>query len=206
MISVNPQDEVAEGIASARADMNARVTRLVADLHAVYRMFDAQGRLLYIGRTKDPGQRFADHSMKRWFPLVATITLEWHPSLTAASIAERQAIQEENPWYNIAETARTRWPPTLLDRERPTSRRVRRRPRPVPATTSRSEMQAPIRSRLLELLASEAGITTTGAALEFRVSNWTARLWLERLRDEGLAEVQGSGRGARWRSTGGDGL
>lgn len=183
--------------------MSARVARLVADMHAVYRMFDIQGRLLYIGRTGDPGQRFTDHSAKRWFPLVATITL-WFPALAAADFAERQAIQEENPWYNIAETARTRWPPTSLDRDRPARRRVRRRPRPMAAGKS-LEMSGPTLSRLIELLASENGITTTGAALELGVSNWTARVWLERLRVEGLAGVQGSGRGARWRPTGGDG-
>lgn len=205
MTTVDPEASEGDDIVTARADMNARVTRLVADMHAVYRMFDAQGRLLYIGRTKDPGQRFADHSMKRWFPLVATITLEWFPSLTAADLAERQAIQEENPWYNIAETARTRWPPTSLDRARPAIRRVRRPRRPVPAAAGNPEALAAVRSRLLGLLAAENGTTTTGAAIEFGVSNWTARVWLERLRAEGFAKVHGSGRGARWRPADGDG-
>lgn len=108
MTTVNPEAPGGEGTAESLADMNARVTRLVTEMHAVYRMFDAQRRLLYVGRTKDPGQRFADHSVKRWFPLVATITLEWFPSLTAADLAERQAIREESPWYNIAETAKAR--------------------------------------------------------------------------------------------------
>lgn len=77
--------------------------RQAAEMHAVYRMFDASGRLLYVGMTGDAGTRFGDHAAKRWFPLVETIKLEWHPDKAAARAAERQAIRSERPRYNIAE-------------------------------------------------------------------------------------------------------
>lgn len=76
--------------------------RRVADMHAVYRMFDPAGRLLYIGMTGDAGQRFADHAAKRWFPQVEMIKLEWFQTKAAAQVAEQRAIQSERPRHNIA--------------------------------------------------------------------------------------------------------
>ena len=52
------------------------------------------------------------------------------------------------------------------------------------------------REVLLRLLA--AGTTISEAARTLEVSKWTARTYLERLRGEGLAQIAGSGRGARW--------
>lgn len=76
--------------------------RRFADMHALYRMYDEEGRLLYVGITGDPGQRFGDHAVKRWFPLVATVKLEWHPHRAAAAVAEKRAISAERPRYNRA--------------------------------------------------------------------------------------------------------
>lgn len=87
-------------------DVDPRVVRRIADMHAVYRMFDAERHLLYVGRTGNAGQRFGDHSMKRWFPLVATIELEWFATQAEAVLVERRAIRTEHPRYNIAETPR----------------------------------------------------------------------------------------------------
>lgn len=84
-----------------RVTLEADARRL-ADMHAVYRMFDGSARLLYVGRTGRAGERFGDHSVKRWFPLVANITLEWFPTKAAADVAERRAIKRERPRYNIA--------------------------------------------------------------------------------------------------------
>jgi hypothetical protein len=52
------------------------------------------------------------------------------------------------------------------------------------------------RGPLLRLLA--AGTTISEAARELCVSKWTARTYLERLRVDGLAQITGKGRGARW--------
>lgn len=83
--------------------VDASLVRRLSDMHAVYRMFDAAGGLLYIGRTARPG-RVDEHAEKRWFPLVSVITLEWHPTLADAVLAEARAIAEERPRYNIAGT------------------------------------------------------------------------------------------------------
>jgi DNA-directed RNA polymerase specialized sigma24 family protein len=52
------------------------------------------------------------------------------------------------------------------------------------------------RAVLLQLLA--AGTTISAAATALDASRWVARTYLERLRTEGLAELAGKGRGARW--------
>lgn len=74
----------------------------VLNMHAVYRMYAASGRLLYVGMTGGLDRRLVSHEEKRWFPQVASITLEWHPTRDAAAEAERQAIATEHPRINIA--------------------------------------------------------------------------------------------------------
>jgi hypothetical protein len=73
----------------------------IADLHAVYRMFDGADRLLYVGTT-GRARRFDEHGVKRWFPAVRRITLDWHATEADARKAERIAIRTEEPRYNIA--------------------------------------------------------------------------------------------------------
>jgi hypothetical protein len=75
----------------------------MADLHAVYRMFDAEGRLLYVGMTGNAGTRLGSHASKRWFPLVTNITLQWCPTKAAARVSEVRAIRNEWPRYNVAD-------------------------------------------------------------------------------------------------------
>ena len=53
------------------------------------------------------------------------------------------------------------------------------------------------RPRLLEMLGG--GTTIRLVAAEFRLSKWTARTWLQKFRDEGLAYVDGARSAARWR-------
>jgi hypothetical protein len=88
------------------SDLDPRVIRRLADMHAVYRMFGHAGELLYIGKTGHL-HRFDDHAVKRWFPAVSRITLEWYETEAAARVAERRAIQTERPRYNIADTPRS---------------------------------------------------------------------------------------------------
>lgn len=48
--------------------MVAQPNGTCADPHFVYRCFDADGRLLYVGLTKNPEQRLAGHrSQTLWF-------------------------------------------------------------------------------------------------------------------------------------------
>ena len=184
------------------AAFDPRVVQRLADMHAVYRMSDRDGRLLYIGRTGNIGQRFGDHSMKRWFPLVATITLEWFPTKAAAVLAERRAIISERPKYNtqvnrpeVGKASKQRPAVAPLTACPPQSAKVQAARRTPPDLFPKD-----VRAKLLGLLADQ-GTTASRAAIALGVSKWYARTWLEQLRREGMAEVVGRNRGARWLST-----
>lgn len=70
---------------------------------ALYRFFAANDSLLYVGITFDPPIRFAAHvACKPAWPQVARITIDWHDTRVAAERAERAAIQDERPTWNIA--------------------------------------------------------------------------------------------------------
>jgi hypothetical protein len=71
--------------------------------HALYRFFDVGGDLLYIGITNDPGRRWSRHANdKPWWHEVDRIELERYPDRVAVLAAERKAIQDEHPRYNVA--------------------------------------------------------------------------------------------------------
>jgi predicted GIY-YIG superfamily endonuclease len=70
--------------------------------HALYRFFDETGQLLYVGISVDPGRRFAQHrSDKTWWSEVVGITVQPMPSRAAALAAERAAIENERPQFNV---------------------------------------------------------------------------------------------------------
>src|SRR5262249_7300172 len=73
----------------------------VVAMQAVYRMYSTSGRLLYVGVTSNWAHRFSGHAEKRWFPLVANITLQWFPDRETAERAERTAIENGQPRMNI---------------------------------------------------------------------------------------------------------
>lgn len=90
---------------------------------AVYRLYDAEGTLLYIGSSYDPEKRCENHARKPWWSQVAKRTEEWHGSRSAAYTEEAKAIWEETPRHNVASTlayaARRRAPGTAAEcRER----------------------------------------------------------------------------------------
>jgi predicted GIY-YIG superfamily endonuclease len=70
---------------------------------ALYRLYDADGRLLYIGITNDPNRRWAQHARSsRWWPKVVTKKIEWLQSRSASLAAEKVEIERLNPPYNRA--------------------------------------------------------------------------------------------------------
>lgn len=72
-----------------------------AERTALYRCFDSNGDLLYVGITKNIGMRWQKHSSASvWWPQVRRQTIDWYDTRTAAEIAERIAIQAEDPKYN----------------------------------------------------------------------------------------------------------
>lgn len=68
---------------------------------AVYRLFDINKALLYVGISCNPDARLNQHRIhQRWWPQVATWTVEWLPDRLAALKCEAVAIRVEGPLYN----------------------------------------------------------------------------------------------------------
>lgn len=83
----------------------------------VYRLVDHTGRLLYVGITSSIQTRLAEHQLHQsWWPEVATITTEVHEDHRSAIAAEREAIQQEQPAFNVLHSG---W--TWKDRRRATT-------------------------------------------------------------------------------------
>ena len=71
-------------------------------MHTLYRFFNAEGTLLYVGITNDPGRRMTKHrGGKSWWLEVARVEMEQHPDRLALRAAELKAIEHERPLYNI---------------------------------------------------------------------------------------------------------
>lgn len=76
---------------------------------ALYRHFNTDGVLLYVGMTSAPAQRMTHHaSNSAWGREVATVTLEWFDSKQEALEAERVAIETEAPRNNCQHGLRKR--------------------------------------------------------------------------------------------------
>lgn len=68
---------------------------------SLYRHFDAQGRLLYVGVSLCAVARLSWHmKYSRWSSDICRIDVEWHPSRVHALYAEALAIQNESPIHN----------------------------------------------------------------------------------------------------------
>lgn len=80
---------------------------------AVYRLYDADDELLYVGMTNNIDRRFGTHAEgKFWWPEVARREVAWLDSRTDAMVAERTAIRNENPRHNKADRPYTPKPPS----------------------------------------------------------------------------------------------
>lgn len=68
---------------------------------ALYRLYDADGELLYIGISRKPEKRFEQHAAcKNWWHLVARKVISSCPTEEAALRAEEAAITAEQPLYD----------------------------------------------------------------------------------------------------------
>lgn len=68
---------------------------------AVYRLFDAEDVLLYVGMTHDLYMRFNSHrAQKLWWPYTGYATVEWFANRAGARRHEAMAIVEEQPRFN----------------------------------------------------------------------------------------------------------
>nr|WP_221374324.1 GIY-YIG nuclease family protein [Actinoplanes polyasparticus] len=96
-------------------DMEGCDDCILADIlePTVYRFFDAQGRLLYVGCSENVLKRFRRHSRPysksaAWWPLQVRHSLTTYPNLVVALAAELHAIATESPLYNRQAVARVR--------------------------------------------------------------------------------------------------
>lgn len=62
---------------------------------SLYRYFDAQDRLLYVGVSHNPFSREVQHNGSKDMTLVRHVELEWLPNRETALAAERVAIDRE---------------------------------------------------------------------------------------------------------------
>lgn len=71
---------------------------------AVYRAYDAQGRLLYVGHSTAPRQRMYQHRSRRapWVSHIARVDEQWFDDVDSALDEESSAIRRELPIYNVA--------------------------------------------------------------------------------------------------------
>lgn len=73
----------------------------------LYRFYDADDRLLYVGITNETGRRFKQHSVSQvWWAEVTTTSTEEFATRLEAATAERAAIAAERPVHNIVGTSR----------------------------------------------------------------------------------------------------
>ncbi|GGX40372.1 GIY-YIG nuclease family protein [Streptomyces noursei] len=81
---------------------------------ALYRLYDASDRLLYVGISADPEKRWKGHSVysSRWWKHVAKRVVEWHDDRYLALAHEYLAILRERPVHNRRRTPphTTLWP------------------------------------------------------------------------------------------------
>ena len=71
------------------------------DTTYLYRLGDANGKLLYVGISNHWLNRIRQHSKtKDWFPNVATVSVAKFPDRSMALANEREVIWREAPRYN----------------------------------------------------------------------------------------------------------
>lgn len=70
---------------------------------ALYRHYDKDGKLLYVGISLSAAHRFSEHlNSSEWAASTGNMTVEWYETRKAAEEAERTAILSEKPIYNIS--------------------------------------------------------------------------------------------------------
>lgn len=94
---------------------------------AVYRLWDVEGNLLYIGSAFDPEERCKSHQKKPWWSEVARRTEQWFSARGTAYAEEMKAIRMERPKHNQMGTPGYRAPKTeaVLRRDERARRRAR---------------------------------------------------------------------------------
>ena len=103
-ISIPGYEDWAEGKSPVGARPIAKVPAIDRSRPTkLYRHYDADGTLLYIGISLRAAYRLSQHmAVSHWADRIARITVEQHPNRPAAELAETTAINQEKPLFNIA--------------------------------------------------------------------------------------------------------
>lgn len=73
-----------------------------AGRHIVYRFFDEDDALMYVGLTSNMPARLASHRTQSWWASrITRVRLQVFPTPEAAADAEAQAIRAEHPRFNL---------------------------------------------------------------------------------------------------------
>lgn len=81
----------------------------------LYRHFDKDGALLYVGMSTHAMRRLGQHEYgSSWFVSIATVKIERFETRAETIFAERQAIKNERPIHNIRRTSN----PTLAEKKK----------------------------------------------------------------------------------------
>jgi excinuclease UvrABC nuclease subunit len=74
-------------------------------MQTLYRFYNTEGSLLYVGITKFFEPRLKQHYKNaEWFFETASVRLEHYETRQEVELAETRAIQSESPRYNIAKS------------------------------------------------------------------------------------------------------
>lgn len=74
---------------------------------ALYRWYDVEARLLYVGISNQPVRRTGQHDDHQpWWREVRSATVEWLPTRAEALEAEERAIKREHPEHNVVHNGR----------------------------------------------------------------------------------------------------
>lgn len=78
----------------------------------LYRLYNSDNVLLYVGVTMNLRERLSVHVRRaKWREEITSSSIEYFADLDEALIAEKKAIADENPLYNIKCNPRIKVPP-----------------------------------------------------------------------------------------------
>ena len=79
----------------------------------LYRHFDADGHLLYVGISLQAVARLSQHRASPWFKEIARVDIERCQTREHAGFMEAIAVANEKPAYNRVQPQYDPWSPTL---------------------------------------------------------------------------------------------
>lgn len=112
-----PECEAIGGKIKAARRPVSEITAFENRAHFVYRCYDAQGLLLYVGCTVDLATRRIGHTRQSWwFPQVDSYRVIAFSNRRRALAAEARAIATERPLWNVRLQKFATWSPQEIQR------------------------------------------------------------------------------------------